>query len=60
MTYGPDRRLPSETAHADACQSRIRVGSAVWRQLGPQCRLRLIERELRPANDLADGYPAAL
>jgi hypothetical protein len=31
-----------------------------WRSLAPDGRLALVERRLRAANDLGDGYPAAL
>ncbi len=46
MTYGLDR-------------SR-RVGFAAWRKLDQQSRLHLVERQLKPADDLGDGYPPAL
>ncbi len=47
MTYGLDTRLPDEN-------------SAAWRKLDEQSRFRLIERRLKPGNDLIDGYPPAL
>ena len=58
MTYGLDRRLPAETN--DSSPGRARVRLVGWRRLDEQSRLRLVERELRPANDLIDGYPQAL
>lgn len=60
MTYGLDRRLPSETAPAGAPRARANMRLSAWRQLDEQSRLRLIERELRPANDLIDGFPPAV
>ena len=36
------------------------VGADRWRTLSEACRLALIERALMPANDLTDGFPAAL
>ncbi|MBA2770800.1 MAG: hypothetical protein H0U34_02095 [Sphingomonas sp.] len=47
MIYGLDTRLPDENA-------------AAWRKLDERSRLRLVERELKPANDRIDGYPLAL
>lgn len=60
MTYGLDRRLPDETAPAEDSQINARVRFAGWRRLDEQSRLRLVERQLKPANDLIDGYPLAL
>ena len=59
MTYGLDRRLPEETPAAEALQPR-RIGFGRWRSLDSQTRLLMVERELRPANDLIDGFPLAL
>ncbi len=57
MTYGLDRRLPDENITAEAA---LRASFAAWRKLDEQSRLRLVERQLKPANDLIDGYPLAL
>jgi hypothetical protein len=54
MTYGLDTRLPNESTKAR------RVGFGHWRSLDSQSRLRLVERELKPANDVIDGFPFAL
>lgn len=37
-----------------------RSDSRGWRALEADCRLALVERALKPANDLHDAYPAAL
>ncbi len=58
MTYGLARRLPAEPK--DALPARARVRFVGWRRLDEQSRLQLIERELRPGNDLIDAYPLAL
>jgi len=58
MTYGLEIRLPSERA-TPAPKVR-RIGFGAWRSLDSQSRLLMIERELKPANDLIDGYPLAL
>ncbi|HYI42080.1 MAG TPA: hypothetical protein VD768_00445 [Sphingomicrobium sp.] len=59
MTYGLDRLLPDETVASEAPRPR-RIGFGRWRSLDSQSRLLLVERELRPANDLIDGFPLAL
>ena len=59
MTYGLDRVLPAEN-EAFAGPRPRRVGFGRWRSLDAQARLQLVERELRPANDLIDQYPVAL
>lgn len=59
MTYGLDRVLPSGNG-AFAGPKPRRVGFGQWRLLDSQTRLLLVERELRPANDLIDEYPVAL
>jgi hypothetical protein len=57
MTYGLDRRSPDEL---EATQARHSIGFSRWRSLDPRSRLLMVERELRPANDLIDGFPLAL
>jgi hypothetical protein len=55
MTYGLDRRVPDEPA-----PRARRIGFGAWRSLDSQSRLLMVERELKPANDLIDEYPVAL
>ncbi len=57
MIYGLNTRLPVGNAGAEDV---ARSGFAAWRKLDDQSRLRLVERQLKPANDLIDGYPLAL
>ncbi len=57
MIYGLDTRLPDENAGPEDV---VRSGFAAWRKLDDKSRLRLVERQLKPANDLIDGYPLAL
>jgi hypothetical protein len=62
MTYGLDQQLfvengPTITA---ARAKAARTAYRAWRKLGPDGRLALVQRKLKPANDLIDGYPLAL
>ena len=62
MTYGLSTPAsvengPSElVAKVDGQRSTARS----WRVLNEACRLTMIERALSAANDLIDGFPAAL
>ena len=38
----------------------MRSSGRVWRGLDPARRLAIVERALKPANDLIDAYPIAL
>lgn len=60
MTYGIDRLVPDDNAAAEPVGARVGIGFAAWRKLDDQSRLRLVERELKPANDFIDSYPLAL
>jgi uncharacterized tellurite resistance protein B-like protein len=62
MTYGLSTRVFIEdgpAAHAIEAQS-LRSTAKVWRSLDEERRLALIERALKPANDIIDAYPLAL
>ncbi len=62
MTYGLSTRVfiedgpASQAIKAQASRSTARV----WRALDPDRRIALIERALKPANDLIDDFPIAL
>jgi hypothetical protein len=62
MTYGLTRAAFIEDGPAvtlmDAQARRTTARS--WRILDAEHRLQLIERTLKPANDLVDAYPLAL
>ncbi len=62
MTYGFGTRAFIESGSieraSEACPERSAPNH--WRTLSEACRLALIERALMPANDLTDGFPAAL
>lgn len=62
MTYGLDSAVFIENgAAARAEQARLARSTArSWTALDRERRLALVERALRPANDLIDGYPLAL
>jgi hypothetical protein len=62
MTYGFGTRAFIESGSAQPASAARSERSAPqhWRTLSEACRLALIERALSPANDLTDGYPAAL
>jgi len=62
MTYGLSTRAFIEDGPAvqviNAMASRSTARS--WNALDPDLRLALVERALKPANDIIDGYPLAL
>ena len=62
MTYGFGTRAfvqSGSSRHAsNGCPERSAPND--WRTLSGACRLAMIERALLPANDLSDGFPAAL
>jgi len=62
MTYGLDTAVFVEDgAAARAQNTRLSRSTArSWSMLDRDRRLALVERALRPANDLIDGYPIAL
>ena len=64
MPYGLNPRLfiengPAVTAAEGHSPRSSRVYRA-WRQLDRERRFAVVERALRPANDLIDEYPLAL
>ena len=62
MTYGLNTAVFIEDGAA-ARAERVRVTRSTarsWTVLDRERRLALVERALRPANDLIDGYPLAL
>ena len=62
MTYGLSTRVFIEdgpAAQAIEAQS-LHTTARAWRALDDQRRLALIERALKPANDIIDDYPIAL
>jgi hypothetical protein len=62
MTYGLSTRVFIENgpaAQAIEAQS-LRSTARSWRALDDERRLALIERALKPANDIIDAYPLAL
>ena len=56
MTYGLDQ-LFREDSNAEPWP---RSPHRAWRRLDAQSRLKLVETELKPANDVIDGFPVAL
>lgn len=62
MTYGLGTRAFNEDSAiaplSEVQPSRSPIRS--WRTLSEGCRLELIERALRAANDRIDGFPIAL
>ncbi len=62
MTYGLSTRAfiengaAAQTILAQASRSTARS----WRALDEERRLAIVERALKPANDLIDAYPLAL
>ncbi|MFL6751780.1 MAG: hypothetical protein ACJ8D5_06660 [Sphingomicrobium sp.] len=62
MTYGLTTRAFVENGPAVlAEQARLSQGSSrTWRALDEARRLELIERALKPCNDVIDAYPLAL
>lgn len=62
MTYGLSTRAFIEDGPVEqvAKANSIRSTARSWRVMSEACRLELIERALRPANDRIDGYPIAL
>lgn len=62
MTYGLNRAVFVEDGAAmRAEQVRLARSTArSWSMLDHDRRLALVDRALRPANDLIDGYPLAL
>jgi len=62
MTYGLNTAVFIENgAAARAGQARLSRSTArSWTMIDRDRRLALVERALRPANDLIDSYPLAL
>ena len=58
MTYGLERVLPVEIVLAP--DARLAAGQVPWRKLDEQSRLRLVERQLKSARPMIDGFPLAL
>jgi hypothetical protein len=62
VTYGLNSAVFIEDGAA-ARAERVRLARSTarsWNMLDRDRRLALIDRALRPANDLIDGYPLAL
>ena len=64
MAYGLSPRLFVENGPAvTAAESQPPRSSTVyraWGDLSQECRLAVVERALKPANDVIDAYPVAL
>lgn len=62
MAYGLRTRAFIEDGPAEqvAKVAAQRSTARSWRVLSEACRLAMIERALAPANDLTDGFRAAL
>jgi hypothetical protein len=62
MTYGLSTRAFIEDGPVEqvAKTNSIRSTARSWRVMSEACRLELIEKALRAANDRIDGYPIAL
>jgi hypothetical protein len=64
MAYGLNPQLfvengPAVTA-AEAHGSRSSTVYRAWRALNPDRRFAIVEKALKPANDVIDDYPLAL
>ena len=62
MTYGHSTRAFIENGPAEQVINvqSSRSTARSWRALDADVRLAMIERALRPANDIIDGFPLAL
>ena len=62
MTYGLSMRVFTENGPAvQAIEAQsMRTTARSWRALDEEHRLAIIERALKPANDIIDAYPIAL
>jgi hypothetical protein len=62
MTYGLSRRAFIENGPAVQVieAQALRSTARTWRALDDERRLALIERAMKPANDIIDAYPLAL
>ena len=63
MTYGLSTCVPTEDALTRQALARAEGswgGYQAWRRLNADHRLQLVEKALKPANDLMDPYPLAL
>jgi hypothetical protein len=62
MAYGLSTRAFIEDGPVEqvARAETMRSTARSWRALNEACRLEVIEKALRPANDRIDGYPMAL
>jgi hypothetical protein len=62
MTYGHSIRAFIENGPVEqvAKVESGRTTARSWQALSQACRLALVERAIRAANDRIDGYPAAL
>ena len=62
MTYGLSTRVFIEDGPAAQAIEALSLHTTAraWRALDDQRRLALIERALKPANDIIDDYPIAL
>ena len=62
MTYGLSTRVFIENGPAvQAIEAQsLRSTARSWRALDENRRLALVERAMRPANDIIDAYPLAL
>ena len=62
MTYGLNTRAFIEDGSASQVlrAQSLRSTARSWRALDAERRLAIVERSLKPANDLIDAYPLAL
>jgi hypothetical protein len=62
MTYGLSPRAFVEDGPAVQAMKVQAAHSTArsWHALNPERRIALVDRALKPANDLVDGYPIAL
>lgn len=63
MTYGLSTRVFIENgpaAQAIEARQKLHSTARTWRALDDERRLALVERALKPANDIIDAYPLAL
>ena len=62
MTYGLSTRVFVENGPAEQVieAQSLRSTARKWRALDDERRIALVERALKPANDIIDAYPLAL
>jgi hypothetical protein len=62
MAYGLSTRAFIENGPVEqvAKAEMLRTTARSWRALSEACRLEIVERAVRAANDRIDGFPVAL